>query len=58
MGGIGTPASGFERGGIEEAVIYGDESLANAVSDLGEVAGPQPVRNQALGESRVSILYM
>lgn len=55
VGGMEAPASGFERGGIEEAVVYGDESLANPVGDLGEVAGSQPVRNQALGEFRVSM---
>ncbi|KAH8162994.1 hypothetical protein CIB48_g5250 [Xylaria polymorpha] len=46
VGGIETPAGGFEGSGIEEAVVYSDESLANAVGDLGKVTGSQSTRKQ------------
>ncbi len=49
--GIEAPTSGFERGGIEEIVVYGDKSLANAISDLGKVASSQLVRDQAIANS-------
>jgi hypothetical protein len=39
VSGIGSPASGFKRSGVEEAVVDGDKSFANAVGDFGEVTG-------------------
>jgi hypothetical protein len=48
VGGVGPPSSGFEGDRIEETVVDGDKSLANAVGDFRKITGPQLVRNQAL----------
>lgn len=34
VGGVGAPASGLEGDGVEEAVVEGDETLADSVGDL------------------------
>lgn len=44
--GVGAPSGGFERSSVEEVVIQGDQTLADAISNLAEVADAQLVRYQ------------
>lgn len=46
VGGVGAPAGGFEGGGVDEAVVDGEETLAYAVGDFVEVARAELVRDQ------------
>lgn len=47
-GGIGSPSSGFERSGVEEAVVQCDESLSDSIGNFVEVTGAQLVRYQTI----------
>ena len=49
MGGIGSPASGFEGSRIEESIVDGEESLAYTVCDFIEVACSKLVGDQPIG---------
>lgn len=46
--GIRAPASGLEGDGVEEAIVEGDETLANPVSDLSKVTRTQLVGDQTV----------
>jgi hypothetical protein len=57
MGGIGSPAGGFERRSIKEAVVYGNKSLTDAVGNFAKITCPQLVGHQA-GRVEMSVSRM
>lgn len=50
---VESPACSLERSSVEEIVVYGDQTLTDAVSDLGQVASSQLVRDQATSRLRL-----
>jgi hypothetical protein len=46
VGGVGSPTGSFEGRRIEEAIVYGEKTLANAVCDFVEVACAKLIRDQ------------
>lgn len=46
VGGVGTPAGGFEGGAVDEAFVYSEEAFSYAVGDFVEVARAELVRDQ------------
>ena len=53
VGGIGAPASGLEGNSVEEAIVEGNQTLADAVGDLGQVTRAQLVGDQTV-RTRIS----
>jgi hypothetical protein len=51
----GPPPGGFEGGGGDEAFIYGEETLANAICDLVEVGRSELIRDQPVGLAPVDV---
>lgn len=56
MGGVGAPASGFEGGRVDEALVDGQEAFAHTVGDFIEVTRAQLIRDQPSQEISYSIV--
>ena len=43
MSRVGAPASSFERGSAEEAIVNGEQALSDTICNLGKIARPELV---------------